>query len=452
MGALASMLAASGREVTGSDQAVYPPMSTQLARSGIRVFEGYSGANLSGRPDLVIVGNAMSRGNPEIEALLESGIPYVSMPEALRLYFLEGRHPLVVVGTHGKTTTTSLAASTLLRAGRDPSLMVGGVVGDFNGGYRLGKGRIFVLEGDEYDTAFFDKDPKFLHYAPQTAILTSVEFDHADIYRDLEHVRSVFRKFVGLIPSEGFMAVCHDDREACLVSREARCRISRYGLEEGADLRGAIEEVTPSGTRFKVVREGEPLGTFAIPLPGAHNVRNALGVIAACLDLGLGPDEVREGLSRFGGVARRQEVRGEADGVLVVDDFAHHPTSLAATIEAVRAQYPDRRLWAVFEPRSNTSRRKVHQKEYVNALGKAELAIIAGVDNPGKIPEEERLSPEKVAADLQSLGRDAHYIEHVDEIVTYLCENARRGDVLLVMSNGSFGNIHDKLLAALSAR
>ncbi|MDP3937272.1 MAG: UDP-N-acetylmuramate--L-alanine ligase [Deltaproteobacteria bacterium] len=449
MGALACMLAASGRAVTGSDQAVYPPMSNQLERAGIRIMEGYRLENLSHRPDLVVVGNAMSRGNPEIEALLESGIPYVSMPEALRLYFFAGKHPVVVAGTHGKTTTTSLAASVLAHAGRDPSLLVGGIARDFDGGFRLGMGEAFVLEGDEYDTAFFDKEPKFLHYAPRTAILTSVEFDHADIYRDLDHVREAFRRFVATIPEAGLLAVCADDPEARAIAQGASCRVLPYGLSEGSALRGKVREIGPVLTRFEAEREGTPLGEFAIPLPGAHNVRNALGVLAACLELGLGVNEIRAGLARFGGVARRQEVRGEAGGVLVIDDFAHHPTAIRETVAAIRARYPARRLWALFEPRSNTSRRNVHQKEYVDALEGADVTIIAGVENPGKIPDAERLSPDRIAADLRDRGRDAHYIGQVEEIVAYASENARKGDVLLVMSNGGFGGIHQKLLAAL---
>jgi UDP-N-acetylmuramate: L-alanyl-gamma-D-glutamyl-meso-diaminopimelate ligase len=452
MGALAGLLAASGREVTGSDQAVYPPMSTLLARRGIRVMEGYRAENLAARPDLVVVGNVLSRGNPEIEALLESGLPYVSMPEAVRLFFLPEKHSLVVAGTHGKTTTTSLAAWTLLHAGRDPSLLVGGVAKDFEGGFRLGGGEAFVIEGDEYDTAFFDKEPKFLHYEPRTAILTSVEFDHADIFHDLDHVRAAFRKFVALIPPEGLLAVCGDDEGARAVAGEAHCRVVQYGLEEGADLRGEIEAVTPGETRFHALRDGRSLGRFCIPLPGAHNVRNALGVMAACLDRGLGEDALREALPRFGGVARRQEVRGEAAGVLVIDDFAHHPTSLGETIDAVRAQYAGRRVWAIFEPRSNTSRRNVHQREYAESLARAEVVILAGVDNPGKIPEAERLSPEAVAAALRGRGSDAHYIERVHDIVTHVAGSALPGDVLLVMSNGSFGGIHEKLLAALGRR
>lgn len=454
MGALACMLASAGRRVTGSDQAIYPPMSTQLERRGIGFMKGYRAENLRGNsdgpPDLVVVGNAMSRGNPEIEALLESGIPYVSMPEALKLLFLEGKHPLVVAGTHGKTTTTSLAAFALLHAGRDPSLLVGGVARDFGGGFRVGCGDVFVIEGDEYDTAFFDKEPKFLHYAPRTAILTSVEFDHADIYRDLDHVCEAFAKFIALIPPEGLLAVCSDDPRALDVSRGARCRRVTYGTGDEASLRGSALAIKPEGTRFEVTRAGEALGSFTVPLAGAHNVRNALGVIAVCLDLGLDANTIREALARFGGVARRQEIKGEAAGVLVIDDFAHHPTALGETIGAMKARYPGRRLWAIFEPRSNTSRRNVHQKAYVRALEGADVAIIAGVDNPDKIPRSERLSPERVASELRDRGCNGRFIARVDDIVAFAADNARPGDVLLVMSNGSFGGIHGKLLDALA--
>ena len=452
MGSLAGMFAAAGFEVTGSDQAVYPPMSLQLERWGIRVMQGYRAENLTHRPDLVIVGNAMSRGNPEVEALLEGGLPYVSMPEALRLFFLRGKHAVVVTGTHGKTTTASLAGSVLLSAGRDPSLLVGGVAKDFEGGFRLGKGDPFVIEGDEYDTAFFDKGPKFLHYEPKSAILTSVEFDHADIYRDLDHVRQAFRKFVALIPAMGLLAVCGDDDEALAVALTGRCRILRYGLSDNADLRGKVLGVDRAATRFEAALRREPLGEFAIPLPGAHNVRNALGVMGVCLDLGLTPDEVRSGLARFGGVARRQEERGEAAGVLVIDDFAHHPTAVRETIDAVRERYAGRRVWAIFEPRSNTSRRNIHQAAFVDALARADRAVIAGVDNPAKVPEAERLSPERVAEDLRARGADAEFIEKVDDIVSRVVSRAGPGDVLLVMSNGGFGGIHGKLLAALGAK
>jgi len=452
MGSLAGMFAAAGFEVTGSDQAVYPPMSVQLERWGIRVMQGYRAENLAHRPDLVVVGNAMSRGNAEIEALLASGLAYVSMPEALRLFFLRDKHSVVVAGTHGKTTTTAIAASVLLSAGRDPSLLVGGVAKDFEGGFRLGKGIHFVVEGDEYDTAFFDKGPKFLHYEPKSAILTSVEFDHADIYRDLEHVRGAFRRFVALIPAMGLLAVCGDDPEALAVALTGRCRVLRYGLGDNADLRGKLLGVDRAGSRFEAALRREPLGTFTIPLPGAHNVRNALGVIGVCLDLGLSPDAVRDGLARFGGVARRQEERGEAAGVLVIDDFAHHPTAVRETIDAVRARYGGRRVWAIFEPRSNTSRRKVHQEAFVDALARADRTVIAGVDNPGKVPEAERLSPERVAEDLRARGCDAEFIEKVDGIVARVVSRAEPGDVLLVMSNGAFGGIHEKLLAALGEK
>jgi len=452
MGSLAGMLAATGREVTGSDQAVYPPMSTQLERWGIRVIQGYRSGNLSHRPDLVIVGNVLSRGNPEIEALLESGLPYVSMPEALEIFFLRDKHPLVIAGTHGKTTTTSLAGWALTAAGRDPSVLVGGVAKDFEGGFRLGAGHVFVIEGDEYDTAFFDKAPKFLHYAPRTVILTSVEFDHADIYRDLAHVSEAFRNFVALVPTLGLVAVCSDDPEALAIAITGRCRIVRYGLANHADLRGTILETGPAGTRFSALLRKEPLGDFTIPLPGAHNVRNALGVIAACLDFGVSTDALREGLARFGGVARRQEIVGEVNGVLVVDDFAHHPTAVRETIDAVRAQHKGRRVWAIFEPRSNTSRRKVHQQAFVEALAHADLAIIAGVDNPGKVPEAQRLSPETVAAELADRGHDARFIERLDDIVADVASRAEPGDVLLVMSNGAFGGIHQKLVKRLGEK
>ena len=451
MGSLAGMFAAAGFEVTGSDQAVYPPMSVQLERWGIRVMQGYRAENLAHRPDLVVVGNAMSRGNPEVEALLESGLPYVSMPEALRLFFLRDKHSVVIAGTHGKTTTTALAGSVLLSAGRDPSLLVGGVAKDFEGGFRLGKGNHFVIEGDEYDTAFFDKGPKFLHYEPKSVILTSVEFDHADIYRDLDHVREAFRRFVALIPAMGILAVCGDDEEALAVALTGRCRVLRYGLGDNADLRGKVLGVDREATRFEATLRREPLGTFRIPLPGAHNVCNALGVIGVCLDLGLAPEEVRGGLARFGGVARRQEERGEAAGILVIDDFAHHPTAVAATLAALRALGGEGRLVAVFEPRSYTAKTRALQAEFARAFGGADRVIIAAAHLPGKVPEGLRLSETDLVAGIRRGGTDAAFIPTVDEIVRTVAAEARPGDRVAILSNGGFGGIHDKLLRALEA-
>jgi UDP-N-acetylmuramate: L-alanyl-gamma-D-glutamyl-meso-diaminopimelate ligase len=449
MSALAGMLKQRGYQVSGSDENVYPPMSTVLERLGIPIQPGFRPENLADRPDLVVVGNKVSKNNPEVEALLASGIPYVSLPQALAELFIADRTSVVVAGTHGKTTSTALLAWVLEHAGADPSLMVGGEVLDFGGNCKLGGGPHFVIEGDEYDTAFFDKGPKFLHYRPQAVLLTAVEFDHADIYRDLEQVKESFRRLVELLPAHGKLVVASDFPHAVDVA-SSRPAVT-FGLGPEAQWR-AVDLRDDGETVFGIEHQGSLLCTARIRQPGGINARNALGVFVMATELGLTPQQILPGLASFRGIARRQEVAGERRGVTIVDDFAHHPTAVAGTIAAMRLRYPGRRLWAVFEPRSNTSRRKVFQREYVQALRAADRVIIGGVFRKptDALEEADLFSPEQLARDLNDLGVRARAYPEVDVIAAALERNTRRGDVVLLMSNGSFGGLRDKLLTALS--
>lgn len=451
MGTLAGMLKARGFKVTGSDDNVYPPMSTQLEKWGIQIQKGFRPENLDPKPDLVVVGNAVSKTNPEVVALLESGIEYLSLPQTLARFFLEGKKTLVVAGTHGKTTTTSLLAWVLHDLGLDPSFLVGGIPRNFESSFRLGKGEFFAIEGDEYDTAFFDKGPKFWHYRPFQAILTGVEFDHADIYRDLEHLMGAFRRFVEILPPEGKLYLSGDNENALKLIPLARCPVVKYGLAEGCGIRAADYRFEPGGVRFDLFAENRSLGNFESPLPGRHNLQNLLGVLALGLDLGIPLEKLQGAVSRFQGIKRRQELRGTARGIAVIDDFAHHPTAVAETIDAVRAQYPGRKLWAIFEPRSNTSRRAVFQKQFAEALSRADEVVIAKVFMPEKVKGGGLLNEEVLAGDIRARGIEVSHNLEVDEIVSTVVQKAKSGDVLLVMSNGGFGNIHQKLLDRLSA-
>ncbi|MFN8627490.1 MAG: Mur ligase domain-containing protein [Candidatus Binatia bacterium] len=452
MSALAGMLKQRGFEVSGSDENVYPPMSTFLERLGIRIRAGFGAANLADRPDLVVVGNKVSRTNAEVEALLVSGLPYVSLPQALAAFFLADRRPLVVAGTHGKTTSTALLAWVFEQAGRDPSVMVGGEALDFQGNYKLGTGADFIVEGDEYDTAFFDKGPKFLHYRPQALLLTAVEFDHADIYRDLTHVKDAFRRLAAILPANAPLAVSADFPHALDVTAGHGARVT-FGLSDAAQWRATNLRDTGSATVFEIVRKGAVDCTATIAQPGPINARNALGVFALARSLGLTPEEILPALASFRGVARRQEVVGNFGGITLIDDFAHHPTAVAGAIAALRLRYPRRRLWAVFEPRSNTSRRKVFQQDYVRALAAADEVIIGGVfhKQTDELAESEVFSSPQLAEDLRARNIHAIAPASTDAIVARLAEDARAGDVILLMSNGSFGGLRQQL-AALYAR
>ena len=455
MGSFAGLLRAAGHQVSGSDENVYPPMSDKLAEWRIKTYTPYAAANLeAAKPDLAVVGNVIRAENPEAKALRRRGIPHMSFPEALEELFLASRHPVVVTGTHGKTTTTSLLAQVLHHAGRDPSLLVGGVPLNFNEGFRLGKGEHFVLEGDEYDTAYFDKGPKFLHYRPRTAIVTGAEFDHADIFRDTPHYESAFEKFYALLPPDGYAAACSTFPNWKRLASFARCKVESYTSVDGgeADWTANWVSLGPAGSSFEVSYRSRAEIRVTLPAAGRHNVENALGVYAACRALGLKPDQIAAGFASFRGVKRRQELRGEPAGVAVIDDFAHHPTAVRETIAAVAAQYPGRRLVAVFEPRSNTAMRKIHQAEYAHAFKGAAEALISQPTAIAKVPESERVDAKRMAQDIAAAGTPARWMEGPDAIVAALAGEARAGDVILAMSNGGFGGLHDKLLKALAAR
>ena len=453
IGSFAGLLKAAGYHVTGSDQQkLYPPMSEMLEAWGIRVLSPFAAANLDvARPDLVIVGNVIRRVNPEATAVRERKLPQMSFPAALGTLFLAQRHAVVVAGTHGKTTTSALMSHVLVAAGRDPSFLVGGVVRNYDSNYRLGRGSHFVVEGDEYDTAYFDKGPKFLHYHPRTAILTSIELDHADIYRDLEHYQSSFEKFVGLLPKSGTLAVSASYPNAVAIARGSVARVVVYSGHKdiGADYAARGVSFSPKGARFTLLEGGKPVSELELGIGGPHNVENAVGVYAAARALGLSADEIGRGFASFTGVRRRQEVRAEIGGVLVIDDFAHHPTAVRETVAAIRLQYPSRKIWAVFEPRSNTSRRNIHQQEYAGAFCGATRATIKIPEHHDQVPLAEELDVHKLLSELRQRGIEADSANEVQQLVDLVTKSARPGDLVLAMSNGSFGGFVEKLLQAL---
>ncbi|HWP84716.1 MAG TPA: UDP-N-acetylmuramate:L-alanyl-gamma-D-glutamyl-meso-diaminopimelate ligase [Terriglobia bacterium] len=448
MGSLAGLLLQAGYRVTGSDAEIYPPISTQLADLKIPVSIGYRAENLQPPPDLVVIGNALSRGNEEVEAVLDRKLPYASLPETLRELFLAGRETVVVAGTHGKTTVTSLLSWIFHCAGRNPSFLIGGVPCNFPHSFALGKGQHFLLEGDEYDTAFFDKGPKFLHYRPDSVLLTSIEFDHADIYKDLEAVETAFARLVNLIPRRGCLIAAAGSETVRRCAARAFCAVESYGLAEG-DWQARDVAATERETSFQVLRQGESLGRITMGLFGHHNAANALGAAAMAFHYGIEWDAIRAALASFRGVRRRMELAGEAAGVVVIDDFAHHPTAIRETLRAVRARYPGRRLWAVLEPRSHTLRRSVFQSELAAALAGADGVILAAVYRQDKIPAEQRLQPDRVCDELLRRGIPAECGGQADQIVDRLRPQLQPGDVVVVMSNGGFGGVHRKLLSAL---
>ena len=450
MASLAGLLKARGYRITGSDQNIYPPMSTYLADTGIDVLAGFRAEHLVPRPDLVVIGNAVSRNNPEAEAVLHQGIDYISFPQALGRFLIGARSSLVVAGTHGKTTTCALAAWVLTSAGLDPGFFVGGVPLNFASGWNAGTGEHVVLEGDEYDTAFFDKGPKFLHYRPRHVILTSVEFDHADIYRDLDHVKSAFAKLVEIIPADGSLLVCSDYPDAVALSRAAHALTATYG--ESGDWTAQNVRFDHGRSFFEPCFKGRSEGLIEAEVIGLHNVKNALAVYAMGRIMGIDGEKLRGGFSTFKGVKRRQEVRGERRGVTVIDDFAHHPTAVRETIDAVRGAYAGRRLWAIFEPRSNTSKRNIFTKEFAAALALADVIIVAGVYQPERVPENQRLSVPDLVGEINRTGGSERALTIADSaaIAEYVSRHSRAGDVLLVMSNGGFDGVHDKILQALA--
>jgi len=445
MASLAGLLQTRGHRVTGSDTAAYPPMSDFLGSLGIRVAQPFSPANLEPRPDLVVVGNVVSRGNVELEHVLDQRIPFSSLPQILHDEFLRGREVLAVAGTHGKTTTTSMLSWIFHSTGRNPSFLIGGIAENFGSSFAVGSGPNFIIEGDEYDTAFFDKGPKFLHYFPDGVILTSVEFDHADIYDDLRAVETAFQRLVNLVPRRGKI-VAHDTGDSldrCLA--KAFCPVERYGLKESSMWRVVDLHVTPSATTWKVLRSGQQWASFEFPLAGEYNVMNATAAAAMASNYGISVPEISAALKTFKSVKRRLEVKAEVNGVTIVDDFAHHPTAIAGTLAALRGRYPNGRLWVILEPRSNTLRRRVLQDALAKSLCGADEIIVAQVFKMDAIPEAERLDVNALAAQIAQAGRHVRILEDADRIVNTVAPEARSGDVIAILSNGGFGDIYQKL-------
>ncbi|MBI3593836.1 MAG: UDP-N-acetylmuramate:L-alanyl-gamma-D-glutamyl-meso-diaminopimelate ligase [Nitrospirae bacterium] len=452
MGSLAGMLKASGYQITGSDEHIYPPMSSVLQDQGIECRKGFSDKNIDSNVELVIIGNAVSKNNPEVQAVLARNIPYLSFPQALSQFFLSDKTPVVISGTHGKTTTSSLAAWVLETGGLNPGFMIGGFVKNFNRNYQLGKGPYFVVEGDEYDSAFFDKGPKFLHYRPYYGVLTSIEFDHGDIYKSLEQIQSAFLKFVRLIPPEGLLLASGEDSNIRKILRDLACRVETYGIGRG--FQWCAEKVRPSktkeGLKFDVYYQGNFFETFESPLMGQHNIRNSLAVIGLAHHLQISKPDIQKGLQSFKGVKRRQEIVGEIQNILIMDDFAHHPTAIRETLQAVKLRYPERRLWAIFEPRSATSRRNFFQKEFSRCFDIAEKVVISAPPGMEKIPLEERLDSTLLVKEISQGGPSAVLCQNAEEIVSRIVPEVRPGDLICVMSSGGFDGIHQKLLRALN--
>ena len=455
MASLAGLLQLKGHRITGSDKAAYPPMSDLLRELGIPVMEPYAEANLNPAPDLVVIGNALSRGNPEVERVLDERIPFTSMAALLREEFLKGRESLVVAGTHGKTTTTSMLAWIYQVAARatpafEPSFLIGGVAENFGTSFQLRPTRTFIVEGDEYDTAFFDKGPKFLHYFPDALILTHVEFDHADIYADLEAVKTAFKRLVNLIPRRGLIVAYDGSANVAECVERALCRVERYGFTETADWQIRNLRIDNGLTRWEVWRAGALWAELAMRLAGEHNALNATAAAALACDRGVSKDTVAEALSSFKSVKRRLEVRAEIGGVTVIEDFAHHPTAIRETLRALRAVYPQSRLWAILEPRSNTLRRKVLEADLIASLKLADRVVLAGVYQQQRVPDAERLHPEDVVEKLNQQGTAAELLPDADAIVRGVVPKVAPGDVVAILSNGGFDGIYEKLPARLA--
>ncbi|MDA7863710.1 UDP-N-acetylmuramate:L-alanyl-gamma-D-glutamyl-meso-diaminopimelate ligase [Akkermansiaceae bacterium] len=444
MGSVAAGMAEQGYKVTGSDQAAYPPMSDFLAEKGITICEGYRAENIPDEATTVVIGNAISRGNDEAEAVLDRRLRYQSLPEVLKEHFLRGHRNLVISGTHGKTTTSSMLAWILESAGKNPSFMIGGIPRNFGQGARFTDSEFVVMEGDEYDTAFFDKRSKFLHYLPEVVVINNIEFDHADIFDSLDQIKLSFERQLRVVPRNGLALVNGDDQNCLDVSKDAHCPVKTVGFGENCELRITNVSYLGKTTRFDLGGD-----TYEIPMVGEFNVRNAAMALCSAKFAEISVSEIQKGLASFSGIARRQEERGEVRGVTVVDDFAHHPTAIAQAIKGLRQRYDGRRLWVLFEPRSNTTRRNIFQQDLAEALSEADLVVLPSIPDPEKVAEEDRLDPEKLVADIKSTGTEAWYLGEVDEIVTHVTCLAVEGDVIVVLSNGGFGGIHPKLLAAL---
>jgi UDP-N-acetylmuramate: L-alanyl-gamma-D-glutamyl-meso-diaminopimelate ligase len=449
MGALAAMLKDMGYQVSGSDQKVYPPMSDFLARKQIHLSDGFTGDNITGDTDLVIVGNAVRKDNPEVAITGEKGLAYCSMPQAINRFIAQDKKLLVVTGTHGKTTTSSLLAWILFHAGLDPSYVIGGMLKNFNSNYRLGKGDYMIVEGDEYDTAFFDKGPKFLHYPPFAAVLTGIEFDHADIFKDISSIREAFTAFIKNISPSSLVLAYDADSNIRRISSHSGNPFVYYGKNTLSGWYASHVALNGSRTVFRLYNDGKFFGKFQTPLMGEHNLLNALPVIAICHHIGLDHHTISSGLESFTGVKRRQEIRGIKKGVTVMDDFAHHPTAVRETIRAVKPFFPHGRIIAVFEPRTNTSMRNVFQDIYPLSFDGADLICVRKPPLLEKIPEKERFSSEQLVQGLKNQGKDACYFDDTESIIHFLAKTVKSGDLVLIMSNGGFDNIHQRLLDAL---
>ncbi|MEW6350785.1 MAG: UDP-N-acetylmuramate:L-alanyl-gamma-D-glutamyl-meso-diaminopimelate ligase [Thermodesulfobacteriota bacterium] len=452
MGSLAGMFHESGFRVTGSDSNVYPPMSDFLRDLGIQVREGYHAANLQPAPDLVVVGNVIRRQNPEAVALFASEIPFCTMPEALETFFVKGRTEIVVAGTHGKTTLSSMIAWILTAQGLDPGFMIGGLPLNFQRNYRLGTGPFFVVEGDEYDTAFFEKSPKFVHYRPHIGVITSCEFDHADIYRNIGEIEEQFRAFVRLIHPEGSLVAWGDDPRVRDIAASSKAPTEYYGLNSGASWSVAEPVPLAQGIRVDVKHNGSSAAHAILPLIGTHNVLNALAAVAVAERLGIDPAKSVEALGSFAGVTRRQQILGEEAGITVMEDFAHHPSAVRETLRGVRARFPEHRLVAVFEPRTNTSRRSFFQAEYVFPFLTADVIVLRDPPGVEHIPVPDRFSSTRLAQDLRDQGKQARSFDDTDQVLAFLVETLRAGDLVVVMSNGSFDGLNGRLMESLKRR
>ena len=447
MASAAAAMKEKGFSVTGSDQNVYPPMSTFLAERKIEVMNGYAERNLAHKPDLVVIGNAISRGNPEAEFVLDHRLRYCSLPELLKEFFIRGKRSIVVAGTHGKTTTTSLLAWVFEHNGLNPSYLIGGIPNNLSQGARFTGSEWFIIEGDEYDTAFFDKRSKFVHYLPEIGVVNNLEFDHADIFENLDAIKKSFSHFIRLIPRNGLLLGNGDDLNLAPLLNVTHCPVKRFGLGESNAVEAFNIRYGPTASEFEI-----PSFKFHLNMVGELNVRNALAVVACAKHCGLKNHQIQAAFDSFKGIKRRMEVRGIAGGVTVVDDFGHHPTAIRETLRALRIRYPQQKVWALFEPRSNTTRRKVFQTELVTAFADADAVVVSEVARLEQLAPEERLDPEKLMRELTASGKNAAYLPDADSIVSHLAKNAQGGDVICVFSNGGFGGIHGKLLERLNRR
>lgn len=452
MGSLAAMLKSQGYHVSGSDSHVYPPMSTFLASQGIKVYEGFHADHLSAIPDLVIIGNAMSRGNPEVETVLDRKIPYTSLPAALKYFFIQGKDSIVISGTHGKTTISSLIAWLLEHAGRNPSFLIGGIPKNFEQGFKVGKSKLFVVEGDEYDSAFFDKAAKFFHYLPQVLVVNNIEFDHADIYDNLDQIKLAFRRLINLVPRNGLLLANIEDANVMDLSPRAFSSVQTFGLHQDAFWRADNVQFYEDHTTFDIIKQGSLFCSASIQLTGFHNIRNSLAAVGAVHFVGVSAEQVMQGLPLFKNIIKRLEVKAVVNRITIYDDFAHHPTKVRSTINGLRCRFPDQRIWAVFEPRTATTKRKIMEDQYAVAFDEADITIIASLHLPEKVTQQERLSVELLVEKINQRNKEVFYIPSVQQIVEFISRRATSGDHILIMSNGAFDNIHQLLINKITAK